>query len=220
MTLMGVHPKRFSLIIIVQVKYNILMQNIVNYLKEPNKLGLSILMHFGTWIPDALYLKIMFRLKMGYILNLKTPKTFNEKLQWLKLYNRKPEYTRIVDKLAVKDYVADCIGKEYIIPTLGVWNRVGDIDWESLPSQFVLKTTHGGGGGGVVICQDKSKFDREKAIEKLSVSMRINAGKIYREKPYLNVPRKIMAEKYIKSEDSACDGQSTDLHDYKFFSFN
>ena len=82
---------------------------------------------------------------MGYKLDLKNPKTFSEKLQWLKLYNRKPEYTQMVDKAAVKDYVAKILGKEYIIPTLGIWNKPEDIDFESLPNRFVLKTTHGGG---------------------------------------------------------------------------
>lgn len=180
----------------------------------------SCVKKLGFLLSDKLYLSLRYRCLIGQWIDWKHPKRFTEKLQWLKVYNYKPEYTCIVDKLAVKDYVADCIGKEYIIPTLEIWDRVDDIDWDALPDQFVLKTTHGGGGGGVVVCPDKSRFNKEEAIEKLSVSMRTNAGKTYREKPYLNVPRKILAETYIKPEASADDCQSTDLYDYKFFCFN
>lgn len=196
------------------------MQKLSTYFKEPDKFCLAILTHFGTWIPDALYLRIMFRLKMGYSLNLKKPKTFNEKLQWLKVYDYKPEYTKMVDKLAAKDYVASRIGEEYIIPTLGVWDRVEDIDWDSLPDQFVLKTTHGGGGGGVVVCSDKTHFDKAKAIKKLQTSMHSNAGKTYRERPYLNVPRKIIAEKFMAERTAKVNIKNSDLPDYKFFCFN
>ena len=137
----------------------------------------SVIQSYFTWLPDELYLKLLFRFKMGYKLNLKNPKTFTEKLQWLKLYNRKPEYTTMVDKYAVKDYVANIIGKEYIIPTLGVWDKPEVIDWDALPDQFVLKTTHGGGGGGVVICRDKNSFNKAEAKSKLQASMR---GDIYK----------------------------------------
>ena len=96
---------------------------------------------------------------MGYRLNLNNPQTFSEKLQWLKLYDRRPEYTTMVDKYAVKKYVSEQIGDQYVIPTLGVWERVEDIDWDSLPQQFVLKTTHTGGSNGVVLCRDKNTFN-------------------------------------------------------------
>ena len=111
---------------------------------------------------------------------MENPRTFTEKLQWLKIYDYKPEYTQMVDKLAVKDYVASRIGKEYVIPTLAVWNSVEEIDWDSLPSQFVLKTTHGGGGCGVVVCTDKSKFDKETAIKENGIILR---NKSYYEEP-------------------------------------
>ena len=156
----------------------------------------SIVKNFLGFLPDKLYLSLRYRCQMGHWINWKNPKTFTEKLQWLKVYDYKPEYTKMVDKLAAKDYVASRIGEEYIIPTLGVWDRVEDIDWDSLPDQFVLKTTHGGGGGGVVVCSDKTHFDKAKAIKKLQTSMHSNAGKTYRERPYLNVPRKIIAEKF------------------------
>jgi len=168
--------------------------------------------------PDKLFLELKFRLMMGQKLDLKNPKTFNEKLQWLKLYNRKPEYTTMVDKYAVKQYVADKIGEEYIIPTLGVWDKPEDIDWDFLPNQFVLKTTHGGGGCGVVICKDKSTFDITNAIKQLKKSLKQDIFLSLREWPYKNVPKRIIAETYIKSSlQQSC---SEDLTDYKFFCFD
>ena len=177
----------------------------------------SIVKNFFGWLPDKLYLSLRYRCNLGHWINWKNPKTFTEKIQWLKVYGYKPEYTRMVDKLAAKDYVAERIGKEYIIPTLGVWDNVEDIEWDLLPTQFVLKTTHGGGGCGVVVCKDKRMFDKAKAIEKLRVSMRSNAGKTYREKPYLNVPRKIIAEKYMEEHSFTV---FSELLDYKFYCFN
>lgn len=175
---------------------------------------------FLGFLPDKLYLSLRYRCCMKRWMNWKHPKTFNEKLQWLKLNDCKPEYTQMVDKLAAKNYVAERIGNKYIIPTLGVWDKVEDIDWNALPDQFVLKTTHGGGSGGVVICSDKSKLDKEKAIRKLKMSMQKNAGYTYREKPYLNVPRKIIAEKYMEEHEASDQPIRTDLIDYKFFCFN
>ena len=104
--------------------------------------------NFLRFLPDKPYLSLRYRCLMGHWMSWSHPKTFSEKLQWLKVYGFRPEYTKMVDKYAVKDYVASIIGEEHIIPTLGVWNRVEDIDWDSLPDKFVLKTTHGGGGGG------------------------------------------------------------------------
>ena len=123
----------------------------------------AILQKLNFMFSDKMYLKLLFRLKMRYKLNLKNPKTFSEKLQWLKLYNRKLEYTKMVDKYAVKEYVASVLGKEYVIPTLGIWKTPEDIEWDKLPNQFVLKTTHGGGSSGVVICKDKAFFDKNQA---------------------------------------------------------
>lgn len=164
---------------------------------------------------EELQLKVVYRYKMREKLNLKNPKTFSEKLQWLKLYNRKPEYTKMVDKYAVKKYVADIIGEEYVIPTLGVWNRPEDIEWDKLPNQFVLKTTHGGGNTGVVICKDKMCFNKQQAIDKLNASLKIDLYKVWREWPYKNVLRRIIAEKYIETTPD-----KTDLPDYKWYCFN
>ena len=164
---------------------------------------------------DELYLKIMYRYKMGQNLNLKNPKTFSEKLQWLKLYNKRPEYTMMVDKYAVKKYVSETIGEEYVIPNLGVWERPEDIEWDELPNQFVLKTTHGGGNTGVVICKDKTHFNKEQAVNKLNSSLKQNLYKIWREWPYKNVHRRVIAERFIEPSI-----EDKDLNDYKFFCFN
>lgn len=174
----------------------------------------TILQNINFLFPDKLYLTLLFRLRMGYWIDWKNPKTFSEKLQWLKLYDRKPEYTVMVDKYAVKDYVAKIIGKEYIIPTLGVWDSPDDIDWDCLPQKFVLKTTHGGGGSGVVICKDKATFDKSDAIAKLKRGLSKCIYKSHREWPYKNVPKRIIAEQYLHQ------GKNDSLNDYKFFCFN
>ena len=176
-------------------------------------LGIALLHRLAFIFPDKLYLELMFRLKMGYPLDLRNPQTFNEKLQWLKLYNRRPEYTQMVDKYAVKEYVAQIIGKEYIIPTTGVWDKFGQIDFSALPERFVLKTTHGGGGGGVAICNDKEHFNTAEAKRKLGKSLSVDIYGNLREWPYKNVKRRIIAEEYMQ------DG-SGELKDYKFFCFN
>ena len=189
------------------------MLSLSTYLKNPNILAISLLQHFGGCIPDKLYLKWLYRLKMGYNLNLNNPKTFNEKLQWLKLYDRNPNYTNMVDKYSVKSVVKSIIGSEYIIPTLGVWEKPDDIEWDILPNQFVLKTTHGGGSGGVVICKDKNTFDKGAAISKLNNSMKHDIYHALREWPYKNVHKRIIAEAYLE------DNQTGELRDYKFFCF-
>lgn len=192
------------------------IQSALRFLKEDRGAFMAaIVQNFFRWLPDKPYLKLLYRFKMGHRLDLKNPKTFTEKLQWLKLYNRRPEYTNMVDKYAVKKYVADIIGEEYIIPTLGVWDKPENINWDSLPNQFVLKTTHGGGGGGVVICKDKQTFNRTDAIAKLNQSMRSDIYSGLREWPYKNVPHRIIAEKFIAPEK----GQQ-DLIDYKIYCFN
>lgn len=164
-------------------------------------------------IPDKLYLQLLYRRIFNKKLDLEHPKTFNEKLQWMKLYDRRPIYTTMVDKYAVKKYVADIIGEEYIIPTLGVWDKPEDIEWDKLPNQFVLKCTHD--SGGLVICRDKSKLDKEAAMNKLRKSLQRNYYKAGREWPYKNVPRRILAEKYMEVAPNVGD-----LPDYKVFNFN
>lgn len=165
-----------------------------------------------NFLSDRKYLKLMYRLRIGKKLNLSQPKTFNEKLQWLKLHDRKPEYTNLVDKYEVKKIVADRIGEEYIIPTLGVWDKFDDIDFDKLPNQFVLKCTHD--SGGLVICRDKSKFDIKSAKKKINRSLRSNYYYHGREWPYKNVEPRIIAEEYMQ------DGDNYSLIDYKFYCFN
>lgn len=162
-------------------------------------------------LSDEAYLKLVYRLIFGRKLDLKNPKTFNEKLQWLKLYNRKPEYTLMVDKYEVKGYIAEQIGEEYVIPTLGVWDNFDDIDFDSLPNQFVLKCTHD--SGGLVICKDKSNLDVTKAREKINKALTRRFYYFGREWPYKNVKPRIIAEKYM------VDKTVDELRDYKFFCF-
>lgn len=175
------------------------MSKIVRAITSPKKILVFLLNKSARLFKDETFLKIKFRLEMGQKLDLNNPKTFNEKLQWLKLYNRKPEYTTMVDKYAVKYYVANIIGKEHIIPTLGVWNSVDEIDWSALPNQFVLKTTHGGGGGGVVICKNKAMLDKEKAKKRLQKSLDGDIYLNYREWPYKDVPKRIIAEQFMSN---------------------
>jgi hypothetical protein len=175
---------------------------------------MSKLLEFGFYdkMPDDEYLKKMFRVRMKKELDLENPKTYNEKLQWLKLYDRKPIYTTMVDKHGAKKYVADIIGEEHIIPTIGVWDKFGDIDFDSLPEQFVLKCTHD--SGGLVICKDKKKLNVSAAKKKISKSLKKNFYLRLREWPYKDVKPRIIAEKYME------DTETAELRDYKFFCFN
>lgn len=157
------------------------------------------------------FVRRRYRCEMGRELNLDTPATYTEKLQWLKLYDHRPEYTTMVDKYEVKQYVADKIGGEYIIPMLGVWERVEDIDFDSLPERFVLKTTHD--SGGIVVCKDKQTLDVHAAKKKLAHFLQRNYYDYNREWPYKNVKHRIIAEAYME------DTHQGELRDYKFFTF-
>lgn len=161
---------------------------------------------------DKTFLKIMYYHRMGRKLNLCSPTTFNEKLQWLKLNDRNPLYSTMVDKYDVKEYVASIIGSQYIIPTLGVWDTPENIDWESLPSRFVLKVTHD--SGGLVICKDKTNLNIEMACQKIRKSLKRNYYLHSREWPYKNLKRRIIAEQYME------DADSNELADFKIHNFN
>ena len=189
------------------------MNKYIRFIVDP-AFRFSILSSRGFYrdLSDEAFVKKSFELEMGKTLNLDNPRTFSEKLQWLKLYDRKPEYTQMVDKYEAKKYVANIIGEEYIIPTLGVWDRVEDIDWNALPNQFVLKCTHD--SGGLVICNDKSKLDIKAAERKLSKSLKRNYYWANREWPYKDVKPRIIAEEYMVDESGY------ELKDYKWFCFD
>lgn len=169
--------------------------------------------HFFDWMPDSWYLQMKYKQCMGYSLNLSNPKTFNEKLQWLKLHDRNPEYTIMVDKYAVRKYIADTIGEEYLIPLLGVWDNPDDIDFDALPNQFVLKCNHNS-GLGMCICKDKAKLDIAKVKAELRKGLKQDYYLTCREWPYKNVKRRIIAEKYMSDEGNE------ELSDYKVLCFN
>lgn len=161
-------------------------------------------------INDKLYLRFRYRMEMKKPLNLAHPATMNEKLQWLKLYNRKPLLTKLVDKVTVKEYIAEKIGSEYVVPTLAVWDKPEEIDFSALPGSFVIKTNHSGGNQGVAVVPDKSKADitaiRKKMAASLKEDIYLNLG----EWPYKNVVKKIFAEQYLGANPV----------DYKFYCFN
>lgn len=164
------------------------------------------------WLPDAVYLKLVYRARIGRPLNLNSPKGFNEKLQWLKLYDRNPLYTKLVDKAEVKPWVAERIGWEHVVPTLGVWDSFDDIDFGALPERFVLKCTHD--SGGLAICRDLSTFDMAAARRKIERSLANNYFWSGREWPYKDVRPRIIAEEYL---DPA--GEQVGLTDYKVMCF-
>jgi len=166
---------------------------------------------FYDSMPDRNYLERIYKIHHGKSLDLDNPVTYTEKLQWLKLYDHRPVYTTMVDKYEVKKFVADRIGEQYVIPLLGVWDSFDEIDFDALPEKFVLKCTHD--SGTLVICKDKSTFDREAAGRKFARFMKRDYYSVWREWPYKNVRRRIIAEQYM--EDSG-DGE---LRDYKFFTF-
>lgn len=166
-------------------------------------------------LSDKNALDLLFYNRFGRRIDWKNPQSYNEKLQWLKLYNRIPLYTKLVDKYEAKIWVANVIGSQYVTPTYGVWDSFDEIDFSQLPDKFVLKTTHGGGNTGVVICNDIYTFDIEAARVKLTESLLENSFNISREWPYKHVSHRIIAEKYIDPVPGL-----NDLPDYKFFCFD
>jgi len=158
-------------------------------------------LHWAWWLfPDTLYLRLLYFFEMGKILHLRRPVLYQEKLQWLKLYNRKPEYTKMVDKVTAKEYAAKMIGEQYIVPTLGVWENYDDINFGDLPNQFVLKTNNGGSSEGVIVCKDKSQFDILAAKKKLESSQKVNLYHIGREWPYKDIKSKFLVEELLQDE--------------------
>lgn len=190
------------------------MSYIHKIFKNPLWPAEALLRRYGRFIEsDETYLRWYYYLNIHKKLNLSNPQTFNEKINWLKLYDHNPLYTTLVDKLRVKDFVAGKIGQDHVIKTIDVWESVDEIDWNKLPNRFVLKTNHGGGNVGVIICRDKSCFDIRQAKKKLALALKQNLYFSSREWPYKNIKPMIFAEEYMEDEYG-------ELRDYKFFCFN
>ena len=163
---------------------------------------------------DEEFLRRKFKICMKRELDLENPKTFNEKLQWLKIYDHNPEYTVMVDKYLVREYIREKLGEEYLIPLIGAWDSPDEIDFDSLPDKFVLKCNHNS-GVGMYLCRDKSKMDVGKVKKELRRGLAQDYYLTGREWPYKDVPRKIICEKFMSDTPDA-----TDFTDYKFFCFN
>ncbi len=159
------------------------------------------------WMSDKRFLKYYYKKRMGEELNLENPVTFAEKLNWLKLHDRKPIYTTMVDKYLCKEFVKERVGEKYVVPNLGVWKNPKDIDFDKLPDKFVLKVNH---AGGIVVCRDKSTFDRKKAIKDLKKGLKENYFIQSREWPYKKIKKRIIAEEYL----------GENLVDYKNYCFH
>lgn len=172
------------------------------------------LYHSGIFnvIPDRCFVPFQYRMATGRKLKLNNVSTFNEKIQWMKLFDRNPMYPIIVDKYKVREYVSERVGDNYLIPLLGKWDSLDAINIDSLPEQFVLKCNHD--SGGISICQDKSRFDWNKEKKKLAIHMRQNHYYLSREWAYKEVKPCIIAEKYMQ------DKKTGELRDYKFFCFS
>ena len=190
---------------------------IIKAFKHPEWVLGVVIRHtpIARWMSDRTFIKWEFFSGMRKFPNLKNPKTYNEKLQWLKLNDIHPEYTRMVDKAEAKEYVRDVLGddaEKHIIPTLGVWDTFSEIDFNTLPSQFVLKTTHD--SGGVVVVKDKSAMNLTEVRAIIEKSLGNNFFYQHREYPYKSIQPRIIAEKFMVDESG------TELKDYKFFCFD
>lgn len=165
-----------------------------------------------NWVPDEIYLKLVYRAYIGEKLDLEHPQSYNEKLQWLKLFYRRPELTSYVDKYKVREFVIKKIGEEYLIPLLDVYNSTDEIEWDNLPDKFVLKCNHGSGTN--IVCDDFTKFDKDKSQMKLNKWLKKNWYWYGREWPYKNIETKIICEQFLETEDGKLPT------DYKFMCFN
>jgi hypothetical protein len=195
------------------------LKTMIKLLSNPNEFAIALfnnIVRTGIFnkLNNETFLRLRYYVVFHKRLNLKNPRAFTEKLQWLKLYFLKTEFTNMVDKCSAKEIVKEKVGEDYVIPTIGFWERFEDIDFAHLPNKFVLKTTHGGGGSGIIICRDKKYFDKNKAKRILEKSMKTDIYKVLREWPYKNVRKGIIAEALVEQSD----GQG--LLDYKFFCFN
>lgn len=169
-----------------------------------------------NWVPDKIYMTLLFRAKMGYRIDWKNPKTFNEKLNWMKLNDRKRLYSVLADKYEVKAFVESVIGKEYVVPNIGVWNSFDEIKFEELPNQFVVKCTHN--SGGIVICKDKTQLNFQDLKKKYEKLLKENYYPLGREWPYKNITPRIVIDELL--DDHTAGERKITLRDYKFWCFN
>lgn len=192
-----------------------IVRKIKEVLSAPQNILSLIKLHFARWIhSDKLYVEALYKIYTGENLDLRNPRSFTQKTQWLKVYDHNPLYHKLVDKAEVKEYVEKIIGKEYIIPTLGVWESFDEIDFDSLPKKFVLKSTNGGGSTGVVICKDKASFDKTEAKILLEKSMSYDIYKKMGEWVYKGIQPRIIAEELLELPD----GNS--INDFKIWCFS
>lgn len=189
-----------------------MMSNPKKYTDKNRWIKWALSKRAARFLPDKIYLSLLFNAKMGRKIDWENPQTYNEKLQWLKIHDRNPFYTDLVDKYEIRKYIAETIGEDHLIPLIGVWDHFEDIDFASLPSQFVLKCTHD--SGGLVICKDKGQLDIEAAREKIEKSLKNNYYYHSREWPYKNVKPRIICERYMVDESGV------ELKDYKIMCFN
>lgn len=188
------------------------MRSVKYYILNSSCILMWIVFNLKRFFPDKFYLKIIYRIRFGCKLNLGCPKGFNEKLNWLKLYDRNPFYTKLADKYAVKEYITATIGKQYVVPCYGVWESFNAIDFSKLPQQFVLKTNHD--SSGVTIVLDKTKFDNKGKKNFYNKLLKRNWFYPLREWPYKNIVPRIFAEQFLD------EGTGKELSDYKFWCFN
>lgn len=186
---------------------------IAKYIKNPQKIILYLMNKgFFNFLNDKKYIELEYKLKMNKKLNLENPITFNEKIQWLKLYDRKDKYVTMVDKYEAKKYVSNIIGNEYIIPTLGIYNSFDEIDFEKLPNEFVIKPTHT--SGNVYICKNKKDINYKELKKIVKKWLKRKYYYLHREWPYKDIKPRIIIEKYMS------DNKGQELMDYKLFCFN
>lgn len=181
-------------------------------MKNKNPIFMTTMKKLSLLFPDELVIWLKYKVVNGHFPNLRNPKTFNEKLLWLNLHNHDPRLTKLVDKYEVREFVRERIGEKYLVPLIGIWNNVDDIDFSELPDEFVLKGTHD--SGSVVVCKDKQDFDIESAKKKLKKSIATNYYYHSREWAYKNVPARIIGEALIPTKDGKVP------KDYKIFCFN
>lgn len=187
------------------------LHKVKKWISDKYKMYLTIEGRYTCIFPDEMYLKKVYKARTGKKLDLRNPKTFTEKSNWLKLYDRNPLYTIMADKYKAREYISEKVGEEYLVPLLGVWDSPDEIDFDSLPNQFVLKCNH---DNGVIICKDKSQLDIEKVKKDLSNRLKRDYYKKLREWPYKDIPRRIICEKYMVPRENEAEV------DYKLFCFN